>query len=267
MAFPPHDHNKYRWVAAGSDEPGLFRRYAAGCERFMDFQHRYLNGQMNISFGVDLSLISPLPTSQLLDTLRKAWISLRFDIPTIAAGTIQDGDDDTVMLYRAAKGKEDVDAWAERTVQTVDAATTDEALERIGVRRLPDENGDQTFLYLFPRSGSEAIAARDTEYTLVLYTHHTPFDGAGVKVLMSRFLAILARYIGNNELAAREHDALKWGEEGKNLLPACPQIVAESEALEGPRYEQTLGGIMTDIAMNMPVSASHSVRWEIGAQI
>lgn len=252
MAFPAQNYARYAWRKSDAD-PAIVVREAAGGERYEDFLNRYVHGAQNLFLGVQLALATPVEHDAFLRAARSAWIALRHAVPSIALTTKQDADDNTLMTYHVANTLAEATAWAEHTVQSVsDHANLDALRVELGKRTIPDAHGHQTFLYIIPQSS--------TEFGVLLHTHHTPMDGAGTKIVLTRFLAILAKYIGDQELATKDISSLSWGQEADNLLPAYSEVVNADQPLTGPLYEvrrarppallcahtakQTLGSIM-----------------------
>ena len=93
----------------------------------------------------------------------------------------------------------------------------------VGSAIVPTEDGDYSQLYL-STNGEDQVKT----FGLLLRTQHAPFDGAGVKIMMNRFLKRLALIISQSETDTAE---LLWGSEGVNLIPAVYNILAPSEPL------------------------------------
>jgi hypothetical protein len=242
---PPIDYSRYSWRVSPED-PSSYIREPAGGEYVLDTWNRLRHGDSNLFTAVEISLTPPLSTDAFISAMRKAWVAVRYTTPIVALTTVVNNEDVTHMKYTLAKSAADATAWAERTVRLYDGKLTlDEARYELGQRTLPEEDGSQTFLYVLPRS--------DTSYGVLLHTHHTPFDGAGAKVLITRVLKKLAVYATSPETADKELAAMVWGEEAKNLLPVAREVLAESEPKSGPLYEQTLGSVMEAFAASMPV--------------
>jgi len=144
------------------------------------------------------------------------------------------------MIYRVAKSSEEVREWSKRTVRLAKSGSDIEELRyEVGKIKLPEANGEQTFLYVIPKS--------DTSYAFMLYTHHTPFDNAGVQILLDNFLARLSNYIANPSLASTE--TLPWGTEYKNLPPPTSAIL--NEPREGPLHAQAVGMILNSLKLQL----------------
>jgi hypothetical protein len=218
-------YDKYRWRASET-APSIFRRYVVGAERFVDFENRHLQGHGNIILGIEADIGPAISTNAVLSAARAAWMSLRFAVPTIAASAEIDAEDERLLVYRVASSSAEAEEWA--------------------VRTLPDQRGDQTFVYVVPQTASR--------YTFIFYTDHATFDGTGIKGLMSFYLTTLARYLNADGLYHKECNALRWGEEHINLLPPFPHVLADKTHLDGPEHHSTVAHILEGIKQPSPVS-------------
>lgn len=239
MAFPPMDYSRFDWKTPKADDPSYYWREALGGEVFQDVCNQN-HGEQNLFLGVQVTFTNPISAPDLIARARDAWEALRFDIPTIAATTERDSEGDTFISYRLAKDSAQVKEWSKRTVRLHEGAKDlDEVRYIVGQRRIPEENGDQTFLWIHPKSS--------TSYGILLHTHHTPFDGGGVQILMNTFLARLSKLIINPSLATT--DSLAWGEEHKNLTLPTSAILNSTEQSQGPLYDQSLGGNLVGLGL------------------
>jgi hypothetical protein len=217
-AFPPQDYTKYRWQNSAAD-PLLHERYAAGAERFVHDWAQQHDGQGSFLLRFDTAFVNPVSAHDLLDAARQAWLTLRFDTPVIATTTKSTSNGDSMITYRAAADQAEAEAWASRTVQLVEPAALGDEHDVLNRWRVWEDGGDQAMLILVPRS--------DKRCEIVLLVSHAWTDGGGAKVVGSKFLAILARYLGEPSLAGSDHAQLRWGQESSNLLPAYPEIVSD----------------------------------------
>lgn len=241
--IPSVDKTRYIWHSSPHDDT-YYVREAWGSEVIEDIWNRYNHAEQNLFLGVNITLSKPVTTSELLERARDAWMAVRFSTPIIAAHTEQDKADNTLITYRLATDAADAQAWARRTIRFHEIhKDLDELRFEIGQKPTPEENGDQTFIYFVSRS--------DTSYGVLMHTSHVPFDGAGTKIIMNRFLNKLAQYIAEPSLTTTEKFA--WGTEAVKLPPAAGQILGQNEAAEGSDYAATLTAIMTDLGAAMPV--------------
>lgn len=243
LSIPTIDNSRYVWRESPEDR-AYYTRAGWGPEMVADVWNRYNHAEQNLFLGVYITLSTPTAVSEVLERARDAWVAVRFSTPTIAAHTEQDKADNTLLTYRVAAGAADAQAWARRTIRFHEThKDLDELRFEVGQRRIPEENGDQTFLYLISRS--------DTSYGVLMHTTHVPFDAGGTKIIMNRFLNKFAQYLADPSLVATEKFA--WGTEAVNLTPAAGQILGPNEVADGSVYEATLTAILTDWVTAMPV--------------
>ncbi|KII94585.1 hypothetical protein PLICRDRAFT_33387 [Plicaturopsis crispa FD-325 SS-3] len=251
-AYPPFDFHQFVWKP--SDDPSVQTRYIAGPEVYADMVNRFQNGSGTLFVGAEISLRTPISTSDFLTHARGAWITLRAAVPTIASGTAQDVVGRTILTYRVAKDAANVRSWADRTVllKEDDSSLIDLRL-KLATYAVPDANGDQTFLHLIPRSS--------TRYGLLLHTAHLPFDGAAVKIVISRFLQILSKSISDPVIAAGEQ-TLHWGDEWKNLPPPASEVLSPDEPIHGHAYDETMHSVLSDLERLAPHARGYRRRVE-----
>ncbi|GBE89886.1 hypothetical protein SCP_1702120 [Sparassis crispa] len=241
-SFAPFDFGRYIWRSSPQD-PSHWKREAGGGEYFEDVVHNGNHGEQYLFLGVKAVIATPVSSARLAALAREAWIALRFETPTIAAHTEHDNAGLPFITYRTAKDADEVGDWALRTVRLAEGTPDlDDLRFELGKKFIPEANGDQTFLYI--------VSLSDTSYDFLLHTSHVPFDGAGIKILLTVFFTKLAKYIDNPALAAQVQ--LNWGTEAKNLLPCVSEALGPKEDRSGENYIQTLGGIMSDLDSAMP---------------
>jgi hypothetical protein len=225
------DWSQYKWRRSAAN-PAVFERHTAGAERYVDFQNTDADGQYTIALAVEATLARPLDAPSFLRVLRQAWMALRFAVPTIAVNVVQSTDGGSLLRYQIAQDEANMQAWAERTVCSLAMQPIQGAVDQVLECRLPDERGAPTRLYHVPRSG--------TEHIVILHVHHAIMDGIASKETMTRFMALVARYVHNVALVASDLAALSWGSETENLSPAWPHALATTEATAGPELTESL---------------------------
>lgn len=205
----------------------------------MDFQNRYKFGQHILFRGINLTMANSMTTEEFLTKVRNTWEALRFQEPIIALRTEYDARENILMSYRAVEHLRDLNDWSARTIRFCEGETDlDELRFQKGQDKIPEENGDQTFLHVIARSS--------TSFGLLFHSHHGPFDGVGMKVLFTKFCKLFASGV--------DAKSLDWGKEGSNLAPGFLSILDEKEVLEGPLYEENLHAVLDDYFQAMDVS-------------
>ena len=261
------DYSRYRWK---NDHQLKFRykREPAGAELLEDYWTHNYHGEQNLYLGVYATLSSPCTNArELQQTLRQAWIRLRWDVPTIACHTRHEPNtkhpDDSqkpFLVYDSPCSSFEVASWAEKTVVLQNGFEDLDALRYVVGKNVmpPEDNVPQTYLHLLPFSS--------TKIGLLLQTSHMQIDGHGALMVMTKLLDILSRYIAHPHDGPEELLDLEWGtrEETENLLPAAINILREHESevsdrdghvvksdlskeeRRGKQFEKTLDECVTD---------------------
>ncbi|KAF8153966.1 hypothetical protein B0H34DRAFT_799882 [Crassisporium funariophilum] len=264
------DFNRYVW-RIDDKVPNRYIREAGGGEVIEDIWYLTKHGEQNLFLGVYLTISTPLEPSQFHEHAKSTWKSLRWEVPTIAASTSHtwhEGKAPTsFIVYDVATSTEDVDGWVGETLELREnyaTRTLDDLRYDVGQEPIPAKDFDrQTFLYLVPYS--------KTKFGLLLRTSHTPFDGSGVKILMTKLLTHLTKYIAEPTYPALQSNQMKWGAEGTRLLPIVTEILRKREPAviddsgvviskellpefrEGKEYFDCLTEVMTDLGTGIPV--------------
>lgn len=141
-----------------------------------------------VSFSVKIDDgVSPEETREKVENaLRKAWVHLRFDHPTIASWVEWDFDRKRCKkVYESSAGQETLQSWLETTFLTVSNGVS--GLEWCNsdppVPKLP------TLFLIWPSPRVEALLQGD----LVLRVHHDIIDGVGTLMLFDNLFAHAAR--------------------------------------------------------------------------
>lgn len=263
------DYTRFQWR---EDEtvPGRFKREIGGGELFEDVLNFNKQGEQNLFNGVYVQSSRSLEVSDLISLARKAWISLRWDVPTVAAQALHEAREGSPMpvaflAYTLPSKSTDIEAWAKETL-ILQEGYSDLDLLRYEVVRdiLPNKDlVPQTFLYVVPFSA--------TSFGFLLHTSHVPFDGAGVKIVMTKYLEHLAKYISDPQYEVTETARFKWGTENNRLLPIASEALRKHEPAEfdasgnlikselpeepreGPKFDETLNQVMADLARGAAV--------------
>lgn len=229
--LPPIDYSRFDWKQSKPDDPSYYSREALGGEPLHDFDNRYQSGEQNLFLAAQVTFTNPIPSSELISHVRTAWETLRFEIPTLAATTEQDANDDTFICYRVARSFDEVKAWSDRTVRLRgrDAKDLDGLRYQLSQHKIPEPNGDQTFIYVQPQT--------ETACGFLLHSHHTPFDGSAVQIILNDLIGRVCKLIAGTSSTSPE--SLAWGTENKNLPPPTCAILSPTEAKDGPLFDQT----------------------------
>ncbi|PFH50118.1 hypothetical protein AMATHDRAFT_48178 [Amanita thiersii Skay4041] len=261
------DFNRYKWR---EDEkvPGRFKREPGGGELFEDVLNLTKHGEQNLFVGVYAALAIALDTGDLLAAVLNSWISLRWEIPTVAAQTGHEPSGKPLptsfITYDVARSLDEVKKWANTTViLREDKKNLDDLRYEIGQDPIPAADlVPQTYLYLVPYT--------PTTFGILFHTAHTTFDGAGSKIVLTKLFTYLYNYLSQPSYQAEQEKLMKWGTEAQNLLPMVTEILRKHEPAvldaqgnvimpevpeeprEGEKYFETLNEVMTGLATGGP---------------
>lgn len=178
-----------------SSTPGVWQRGIDEVEQFYLSLNRIYEGTGRNVFAImgHLSLIvgslvgeDPVESENRVDeALRRAWLALRFDQPTIASQVIYDEEKQSFQkIYRTLDGDEDQEAWVTETFQQVPGVQTGAEW----VNSQPPAPKLPTLFVIKPASladdGESTMIRRD----LVFYSPHHIIDGMGTLYLLNNLL-------------------------------------------------------------------------------
>lgn len=211
------------WKELPSGE-GVYRTLVGG-EVVQEAMNRYQKGLQTLFIGARMKAIAgQITKSQLIQAARTAWLWVRFHIPTIAT-TIDPDDEGTSKLIYKPTNESGAAEWVDRTfiVSHQPRLDLEDLRLQLGKDKIPCEDGTQTWCYLV-LSRDESDDSVST-FGLLIRTHHSPFDGLGLKILLNHYLNHLAKSLGSAGVA---NNSLLWGSEAANLPPAVFHILRPS---------------------------------------
>ncbi|KAF9018929.1 hypothetical protein BDZ89DRAFT_1164941 [Hymenopellis radicata] len=231
-----YDIHKFSWTTLASNDPAFpaRTRLLFGGENIHDVMNRYMKGDQTLFFALSIQLIANVPRNKLIVACRESWLWLRYHIPTVACTIHVDGDDQGHLQYHSPTPSS-ASAWADRTFCVHSGLDLDTLRREVGPWPVPSSAGDQTWLHF---SCTDSDSAHVSEFGLLFHSHHTPFDGTGVKLIMIRYLEHLSRFLSSS----REEvvTALQWGTEVENLTPCVSDVLSDDEPLPIPLLSDDL---------------------------
>ncbi|KAJ8514919.1 hypothetical protein ONZ45_g7613 [Pleurotus djamor] len=224
------DLNTFRWTELPSKDG--FARMLGGGEVMQDAWNRFHKGEGTLFFGVYVDVLVSISEAKFEQAACDAWSWLRFQVPTIAS-TVDPTDDGMSRLVYKLGTDASVAEWASRTFTIVKRPRIDIDAFRVEVGRkpIPSSEGDQTFGYLL--MGTDCPSDPINKFGFLLHTHHAPYDGAGLKIIVNMYLTQLVK---NLALLATSPSPLllPWGSEEPSFahpyygtLGAILQILGE----------------------------------------
>ncbi|KAG8668354.1 hypothetical protein FPOAC2_07640 [Fusarium poae] len=227
----------YNWQQV---KPGVWQRPIDEIEQFyLSLVVLYeASGRMffGITGHISLSIQSPkgIPSKDaerhVDEALRKAWLALRYDHPTLASQVTQDLESgEWVKTYKLLDGEEDKNDWVEKTLVHIsngqtgnEWANSDPPAPKVPtmfVLHLPSEEKD-----------GSGIIRRD----LILRSPHDILDGIGTLILLNNFIALAAEAYKKGDVY---NPPVLDGSEASSLSPSyriaanIPDTLPESQMI------------------------------------
>jgi hypothetical protein len=220
-----YDLEQFRWKPFTGDRVRNGRaRPLGGVEHVQDIFNRHLKGDQTLFFGLTIDLHDPVDIAKLGSSAQECWSWLRFQVPTIASSIIGSDHELPVMTYTTAS-PEEISQWAQRTfIIHSSYIDLDELRVNEGTKEVPSSDGDHTWIHLVPCDIANGAVSK---FGLLFHTHHSPFDGAGLKIVMNRYLAQLVKVLSDSGAS----ESIEWGNELENLPSSAYNILNSNEPL------------------------------------
>ncbi|KAH7346548.1 15-O-acetyltransferase Tri3-domain-containing protein [Rhexocercosporidium sp. MPI-PUGE-AT-0058] len=212
-----------------------------------------------------ITINSPIPRPTLDSAATRAWQILRFQVPELAAHAAcsKDGAEDRVvyMQYQTPHSQAEVDAWIDRTRHS-EAGRDLHDFGSLRAKVLVKKHkhvSDKAFILLYSQARGDS---RDLveNVQIMLYVDHQVMDGTGIKIVLGKYLSLLASTI--NKPGEILHGEIKWEESYKNLSIPWIQHMNEDQVISGPKYEQTVAWnrdiILGKMKTNPGLTLSHT---------
>ncbi|KAG2134046.1 uncharacterized protein EDB93DRAFT_1254655 [Suillus bovinus] len=226
--FTRYDLEQFKWKPFnGEGVQNGCARPLGGAEHVQDIFNRYLKGDQTLFFGLTIDLRDPVSITKLSSSAQQCWSWLRFQVPTIASSILNESDHNLPLLVYTTASPQEISRWEQRTLIIHPPSDIDLDQLRVneGQKRVPSSDGDHTWMHLVP---GETTNGAVSKLGLLIHTHHSPFDGAGLKIVVNRYLTQLAKVLSNSYSAP---ESIEWGNELENLLPAPFNILNSKEPL------------------------------------
>jgi hypothetical protein len=185
--------------------------------------------------GGSLTLCSGAPSSALIVAVKTAWRLLRFEVPELAVSAGYGPDGKAYMQYQEPETEEEVNHWVERTTSFgcgTQGLGFQELLDGIRIKKRV-LCSEQMFLMLHPVV--EDVGDLVNRIDFMLNADHQLTDGIGIRILLHRFLHLLAQSLSGTPAC---EEGLNWRESASNLTPSWIGLMNEDQLLCGPEYER-----------------------------
>ncbi|RBR24725.1 uncharacterized protein FIESC28_02498 [Fusarium coffeatum] len=203
----PKDYNWHQ------SQPGVWQRPLDELEQFYTSMVVLYEGSGRMFFGItghiSLSIKTITHAGYEVDqALRKAWLALRYNHPTLASQTTQGSNGEWIKTYKTLDTEDEKNAWVDKTL--IDIATTQTGNEFANSWQPTPKIPTMYVVHLPTEIG---FIRRD----LVFRSPHDIIDGIGTLMLLNNFIALAAE--AHEKGDAYEVPALD-GSETSNLSPS-----------------------------------------------
>jgi len=227
----PLNLQDYAWEQS-SQNPALWQRRAlAGECVWLPRPKEY----HEIFISASLVLESPTSLPILKAAASHSWQLLRFEVPELHVQIICRDDGRQYMKYQTPKDPDEVNQWVHRTfVFEQHSSLQFHELRDQVVSMKASHDSDKAFL-LF-RVGEEDRDEPVKNVQLMLPVDHQVADGIGIRILLGRYLTLLASSLG--QPSNLTHKEINWSESSKNLSTPWISVMNEHQVTSGPEYER-----------------------------
>jgi hypothetical protein len=180
-----------------------------------------------------LALVTSVGAGALCDAVRGAWRRLRFEVPEV--GQRVEGE---MGMGLVVPGEEGVRTWVARTAVVEVGEGGGEGFEggreRVGVLKVK-LGAEQEQVFLLVRGEAGEIDGCVKHIQVLLSVDHQSTDGIGSRILLGRFLSLLASALDEPEAFV---GVIKWEQSVENLSPPWIGMMNEEQVFSGEEYEQ-----------------------------
>ena len=183
-----------------------------------------------------LVLYASIAQSSLFSAAKRAWRRLRYDSPELVASGAFDEDGNAAMKYTIPKDNQDVDEWVDQTLlfQHGPQRMRFETLREEIMQMKAGLDSHKAFLFLHGDSESgDSDVTKNIDF--ILNVDHQVTDGIGIRIVLGRYLSLLATELGQRDLP---REVQTWERSFENLSPSWITIMHEEQVLTGTEYER-----------------------------
>lgn len=241
--FPPLTPSHYTWTLSNTPTPSTWHRPALAGETM--WAHR-ASEYHQIYLHASLTLLHPITQPDLISTARDAWVQLRRENPEL--GVIARVGEDGKVVMEARGGEVDAEAWLRGSFSLFFNRSEDvdedgdgfEGMKReMGVGCKEGRNATQAALLLKLQETEDASVKK---VDLMMNADHQITDGIGVRILLSKYLSILATSIEKLPTANPSQNPTTSDWNNNDDRPTEPWIclLDTNQVLSGPEYEEAV---------------------------
>lgn len=241
--FPSLDPASYAWKQL-PQASSLWERKALSNEAMWFPRPKELR---ELFVYASMTFTSSVTRTSLECATRDAWRTLRFGVPELGARAVCGEDSNMYFQYQIPKSATEVESWIARTA-TLRIGNTSHDFHELRKSLLQTKAGrdaDNAFILIHCQA-EEDRSDQIKHVQLVLNVDHQITDGNGIKILLGRYLELLAAALIQPSAEKRE---IIWHDSCKNLSTPWIQLVNDEQVIFGSELEEA-AAFNRDIMMN-----------------
>jgi 15-O-acetyltransferase Tri3 len=242
-SLPPLKPGYYQWGQCGHFT--VWRRLALANEAMWEARPR---NSRDLFLYASLTFNSPILRSKLSSATESAWQHLFYDVPELTLSSSRACLPDLHLMYTTTRGLKDVENWVERTafLEFGEERQEFDALRQKLLQRKQSNNRDNVFLYSHAQvEVKNLVSARN--FQLMICVDHLITDGIGARILLGRYLSLLA-----SSISEASQVNLEWRNNQDKLSPPWICIMNQDQDVSGTNYE-TIVSWYQDLLTNQMV--------------
>ncbi|RDW72117.1 hypothetical protein BP5796_08151 [Coleophoma crateriformis] len=238
--LPPVKVSSYAWRQRNDSPSSWERRALAGENVWMhtasEHQQLYLQATLSAQLSIQHHIFAA--------KAKRAWRQLRSEVPELVLTPDYGGDETNgtgLLRYHDAHDELDISRWLDRTFLTAAgtrarAGSGHEAL-RDEIVQLKGEDWPGEYQgCVWVQTAGEADEVKNVE--VLLNINHLITDGIGIRILLDKYLALLAEQLNPDHES--KDDLLHWKSSAHNLSAPWIEFMNEDQVTSGPEYEAGL---------------------------
>jgi hypothetical protein len=232
--LPPLNPNHYRWKqsknSSGWERPALAAE-TMWIHKPKEYQQLFLTAS--------LTLLKPIKRLEFYEVARHSWIRLRYETPDIDVTAKMSGEGQPYMYAHVLRNLGEAGLWALKTL-FFDKAEQEFGFVALKKKLLQDQidmrySGPISMLLITIIDGDDMV--KNVE--LILNVEHQITDGIGIRILLSKYLYILAKNALRSDIS-QDPLMTDWGENSKLLTTPWICSLNEDQIFSGPEYEEAV---------------------------
>jgi hypothetical protein len=232
--FPPLNSDHYQWKQS-KNSSGWERPALAAETTWIHGPREY----QQLFLTACLTLLRPVSRYKFYSAARHSWIRLRYETPDIDVTAKMTDEGQPYMYAHVLRNHAEAARWSRETL------FLDNAQQEVGFGALKNKlSQDQAAVQCSSPISLLLITINDGDdvvrrVELILNVEHQITDGIGIRILLSKYLYILAKNALKSDMS-QDTSRIDWGENSKLLTTPWICSLNEDQIFSGPEYEEAV---------------------------